>query len=481
MSAQNRALLVTLLLLGGCAVGPDYQNPTPPALERYGIETDPILTAPAEGVAQHFTLGGKIVTDWWRLFKSPKLDALINDAMAHNPSIAAADASLRRSQNNLRAGYGIFYPQIEGDAEALRQRYSGAKLGERAPASVFNLFTLGASVSYALDVFGGERRLVEQLGAERDVSEANREAVYLTLWTNIVNGVIASSAYRAEIDATLALIRSMREQIDLTGDQVTAGTAPYSALLALRQQLGALQASLPPLEQLKSHSDMLLATLSGHNPSEWTPPPIRLEELNLPADLPVSLPAELVAQRPDLKAASAVAHDASANIGVATAALLPSFSLTGTIGGNASQTSQLLAKQAQFWSFGAGAVVPIFNGFTLWYQRKAALDAYDQAMALYRQTLLAAILQVGDCLHALDHDADALQAEGLARASADESLQLIDANFQAGLVNQLAMLNAQSQRNQIEIVRLQLVALRYQDTVALFAALGGGWWHEDLH
>ncbi len=468
---------VLLCLLSGCAVGPDFLRPKAPAVSHYSTGADPTATGAAGGVAQRFTPGAKIAAQWWRLFASKKLDAVIAEATETNPGLAAAQASLRQSQDTLRSGYGIFYPQIEADAGATRQRYTSVKVGQVSPPTIFNLFTLSATVSYALDIFGGERRQVEGLGAEVDLAGATEQATYLTLTANIANTVIAEAAYRAEIDATQQLIDLQREQVKLAEDQARAGTVPYSSVLSLQSALASYEATIPPLQQKLTQSEDLLAALAGHVPAEWHPLEVNLTDLTLPSDLPVSLPSDLVRQRPDVLAAEATAHAASANIGVATAALLPSVTLSGSFGVNNTSTSTLFSSNGQFWSFGANATQPLFEGGTLWFRRKAAIDSYQQAMALYRQTVLGAFEQVADTLRALDHDAAALKAEDEALATAEQALHLVQANYAAGLATYLDVLTADTQYYQAKIGDLQAIAVRYQDTVALFTALGGGWWN----
>ncbi|HUK02362.1 MAG TPA: efflux transporter outer membrane subunit [Steroidobacteraceae bacterium] len=463
-------------LLAGCAVGPNFVRPEPPAVTHYASGADPTETATAHGAAQRFTAGAAVNADWWRLFDSAKLDAVIAEALAANPGLEAAQASLRQSESNLRAGYGIFYPQAEADAAATRQRFSPLKFGSGTSSSIFNLFTLSASVSYALDVFGGERRMIEGLHAQLDLQRATEQATYLTLISNVVNTVIARAAYRAEIDATDELIELQRQQLKLAGVQVTAGTAPYSNVLSLESQLASTEATVPQLEQRLTQSDDLLATLVGHVPADWSPPDIGLGELTLPAELPVSLPAELVRQRPDVLVAEATAHGASANVGVATAALLPGVTLTGSYSANSTSTGQITAANGRAWDVGAGLTQPLFEGGTLWFRRKAALAQYQQAAALYAQVVLAAFAQVADTLRALEHDAAALRAQDEALAAAKEALHLVQANYEAGLDTYLDVLSADAQYRQALISDLQTVAVRYQDTVALYVALGGGWW-----
>ncbi len=469
------ALLLSVSL-AGCAVGPNYTRPAAPRVAHYTNGDDPAETVSAHGAAQRFTPGAALAADWWRLFGCERLDTVIDAALAANPGLEAAQASLRASEDNLRSGYGIFYPQAEADASATRERYPPVKLGESGPASIFNLFTLSASVSYALDVFGGERRMIEGLHAQVDLGRATEQATYLTLVANVVNTVVARAAYRAEVDATNELIALQRQQVQLAEVQVNAGTAPYSSVLSLESQLASTEATVPQLAQHLAQSDDLLATLVGHVPAEWSPPDIGLDELTLPADLPVSLPSELVRQRPDVLIAEATAHGASANVGVATAALLPTLTLTAGYGANSATTAQLTAAGGRAWDLSAGVTQPLFEGGTLWYRRSAALDQYRQAAALYRQVVLAAFAQVADSLRALEHDAAALRAEDEALASAREALHLVQANYQAGLATYLDVLSADAQYHQAVINDLQMVAVRYQDTVALYVALGGGWW-----
>jgi len=480
MSARNRTLYSGVALvcaLSGCAVGPDFFEPTAPPVTHYANGADPVETTSAGGAVQHFTPGAKVDADWWRLFKSPKLDAVIMEAIANNPGLEAAEANLRQSQNNLRSGYGIFYPDINASGGASRQKTTPIADGQGLPPSIFNLFTLSATVSYALDIWGGERRMVEGLGAEVDVAKATEQATYLTLSANIVNTVIAKAAYADEIEATKQLIDLQTEQVKLAEDQAQAGTVPYSNVLSLESQLASYEATLPQLQQKITQSDDLLATLSGHAPAEWNPPEISLADLALPGDLPVSLPSELVRQRPDILVAEATTHAASANIGVTTAALLPSVTLNGSFGANSTSTNNLFSSNGNFWGFGAAATTPLFDGGTLWFKRKSAIESYKQTTAAYRQTVLGAFGQVADTLRALDHDAAALKAEDKALAAADQALQLVQANYKAGLTTYLEVLNADVQYHQAKIANLQTIAVRYQDTVALFAALGGGWWN----
>lgn len=474
---RARALLPLIACaLASCAVGPSFHRPAAPEVKHYTPGADPTQTAEAQGVAQRFTPGEAVARDWWRLFNSEQLQSVVHEALARNPGLQAAQASLRASEYSLRAGYGIFFPQIRAEAGAERERFSPLALGENASGNIFNLFTLGASASYALDVFGGERRQLEGLAAQVDVQRATEHAAYVTLLSNIVNTVVARAAYTAEIDATRQLIELQRAQVRLAEVQYDAGTQPYSSVLSLRSALATYEAALPQLEQKLAQSEDLLATLVGHEPANWSAPEIALKDLKLPGDLPVSLPSDLVQQRPDILIAESTAHAASASVGVATAAMLPSLTVSGAYSASGTRTNQIFAANGRAWDLGANLSVPLFEGGTLWYNRKSAVENYHAAMALYRQTILTAFQQVADVLRALDHDASALRAEDEALSTAQEALHLVQANYEAGLANYLDVLSADAQYHQAVINDLQALALRYQDTVALYVALGGGWW-----
>jgi NodT family efflux transporter outer membrane factor (OMF) lipoprotein len=463
----------------GCAVGPNFERPKPPSIESYTTGTTPSATIPADGKTQNFEQGAKIVSDWWRLFNSPVLDAVVKEAIANNQNLQATQASLRQSQNILRAGYGVFYPQLNAGFEASRQKSSSAATGQHIPSSIFNLFTLSATVSYALDVFGGERRAVESLGAQVDFQHAVVMATYITLSGNVVNTMIAQAGYKEQIKATEQLIDLQREQVKLTNAQAQAGVVPYTNLLSLQSQLATLVATLPPLRQKLSQTEHLLATLIGRTPAEWVPQQVELADLTLPGELPITLPSQFVQQRPDILAAEAQLHSASAGIGVATAALFPSFTLNGAYGVGSNTTNNLFKSNSSFWNLGANISAPLFHGGTLWFERQAALDAYQLSLANYRQTVLSAFAQVADILRALEHDAELVQAQSLALSASEEAQRLILVNYQSGTANYVQVLIANGQYQQAKIGYIQAQAQRFQDTVALFVALGGGWWNAE--
>ena len=469
--------LAAAALLSACAVGPDFVRPAAPAADRYTRETPLAATATAEGVSQHFAPGAALPADWWRLFRSAPLDAAVQQALAHSPTLQAAQATLRQSQSLLRAGDGVFYPQIDAALGAERARGAPLQQGSSAPGTIYNVVTASGSIGYVLDVFGGERRAVEGLAAQVDVQRYAAKAAYLTLSANVVDACIARAAYAAQIRATEQLIALEVEQLRSIEAQVRAGTASYANVLSQRSLIAANQALLAPLQQKISQAGHLLALLQGALPSAAALPDIALDTLTLPQDLPVSLPSDLVRQRPDILAAEAQLHAASAEIGVATAAMFPSFRLDATFGSMGTSLGNLTAASGRFWSVGPSLTAPLFRGGTLRAQRQAAIDAFDAQQANYRQTVLTAFSQVADALKALEHDAQALQAQVDAERAATEALTLLQTNYRAGLVAYIDVMTADVQYHQAVIGTVQTVAQRHQDTVALFVALGGGWWN----
>ncbi|KKB65828.1 efflux transporter outer membrane subunit [Burkholderia pseudomallei] len=462
-------------LVAGCAVGPDFIAPARPAVDAYVPDGAARTRFAASDATQTLALDAPFPDAWWRLFGSREIDAAVDDAFAGSPTLARARATLARSEHALIAGAGVFYPQADAQAGASRQRYVPLRTGANLPASLFNLFTLSTTVSYALDLWGGERRHVEGLAAQADAQRHALAAARLTLAANVVNTMIARAAYADEIALTRELIALTDEQIRLTRAQVSAGTSAYTAVLALQAARASLDASLPALEQKTGEADDLLATLAGRYPAEHVPPQVSLAAIALPARLPRTVPSELVRRRPDILQAEAVLHAASANIGVASAALFPSVTLSASGGFDATRASALFGPAGRAWSVGASITAPLFHGGALWYQRKAAVDAFDESNAAYRQTVLSAFAQVADTLRALDHDATALDAQARAMSAARDARRLATVQYEAGTAGYLQVLLADQQYRQARLAWVQASAQRLQDTVALYAALGGGW------
>jgi len=470
-------VVLIIMGIGGCALGPDFVSPAAPEVEGYTQGKAPSETIPADGKKQHFEWGARVSREWWHLFQSDKLDSVIQLAVANNQSLQAAQARLRESQANLQAGYGVFFPQIEGKSDMTRQKFNSASFGSSVGGTVFTVYSVSAAVSYNFDFFGRNRRTVESLKAQSDFQGYESRAAYLTLLGRIINAVIAQASYRAQIQATREIIADQQRQLKIMEAQVKAGIIASQDVLSMRARLASTVATLPPLQQSLDQTRHLLTTLVGKVPSAWIPPQVGFEDLTLPEHLPISLPSDLVRQRPDILAAEAQLHVASANIGVATANMFPSIDLTGQYGQASTKSGLLFNPISNFWNLGAGLTAPLFQGGTLWYKRKAALAAYDAAMADYRQTVLAAFAQVADTLRALEHDAQALKAQSQALESSEQSLKLVQENYTAGKANYVQVLIADLQYQQARIGYLTAKARRYQDSATLFAALGGGWWN----
>jgi NodT family efflux transporter outer membrane factor (OMF) lipoprotein len=473
--------LSAAVLLAGCAVGPNFKPPQSPQVDAYTAEPLPTQTTASggpAGAAQTFVYGDDIPAQWWTLFHSEKLNALVERSLRASPDAAAAQAALRQAHEDLLAQEGGLLPTIDGNASGVRQKISGASYGQpQAGSFIYNLFNATANVSYTLDVWGGVRRSVEAAGAVAEYQNFQLEATYLTLSANVVTTAIQDASLRAQIDATQQIIDADRKQLSAVERQLALGGASRLDVLTQQTQLANELASLQALhKQLEQNRD-LLAVLVGRLPSQQTDATFRLEDLTLPPDLPLSVPSQLVAQRPDVRAYEALLHQASAQIGVATANMLPQITITGEFGGTSTEFSDLLKSSSGVWSLGAGVTQPIFHGGTLLHKRRAAVAAYDQAAAQYQTTVLTAFRNVADALHAVNTDAAALNEQNVASEAAGEAREIARKRYAAGSISGLDLLIVERAYWQARIAQLQAQAARYADTAALFQALGGGWWN----
>jgi NodT family efflux transporter outer membrane factor (OMF) lipoprotein len=463
-------------------VGPDYQRPAAPAAERYTAEPLSQTTASAAaegGGAQTFEAGAPIPAKWWTLYQCAALDQLVDEALKANPTVQAAQAALRQAHENVLAAWGVLAPSADASASGRRQRQSGAEFGPNGGPSLFNLYNASVSVSFGLDVFGGARRELEALRAQRDFQRYALEATYVTLAANVVTTAIAEAALRARIAAIEQLVEASGKRLDVIRQQQQLGAASAADVLTQRAQLAQDRAALPDLRNELARQRALLSTLLGRVPSD--PPPVRFElsDLALPQSLPVSLPSELVNQRPDVRQQEELLHAASAEIGVSTALMLPQITLSAGYGGSSTSSGVLFDSASRTWNASAGITQPLFHGGRLFHQRRAAVAAFDQASAQYRETVLAAFRDVADTLRALSADAERLAAQGEAATAAAASLELIDRQYALGAVDYLALLNAQRTESQARALLIHARATRLADTAALFQALGGGWWNRD--
>jgi NodT family efflux transporter outer membrane factor (OMF) lipoprotein len=472
-------------VLAGCAVGPNFhppQSPHPCHYTALPMPSETVSTTGKGGQSQHFAFYDDIPGQWWTLFHSPDLNELVCQAISNSPNLAAAQAALRQAQQNLRAEIGLgYFPQVTGTLYVEREKFPGTSIGIAQDSTVFTLYNASVAATYTLDVFGGIRRLVEEFRAQVDYEYFELEATYLTLTANVVTTAINEALLNAQIETTHELIAIEQNQLDILKKQLQLGGVALGNILQQQAQLAQLQATLPPLEKSLSQARHALAVLVGVLPNEGIClPDFNLDSMHLPTELPVSCPTSLVRQRPDVRASEALWHAASAQIGVATANLLPQFPLTATYGSQANTLGTLFQSDTIFWSYMAELTQQIFNGGALVAQRRAAIAAFDQAAAQYRQTVLVAFQNVADSLKALEYDALTLKANTKAEAAALGSLNLIQKQYKVGGVSFLNVLIAQQQYQQARLNRVQSQAARYADTAALFQSLGGGWWNRDF-
>jgi NodT family efflux transporter outer membrane factor (OMF) lipoprotein len=477
--------VLACLLIAGCAVGPDFKKPAPPAVNDYTASPLKATVATknvAGGEAQRFAKGSDIPADWWTLFHSKALNALIERSLTSNPDLKAAQAALSVARENVLAQRGAYYPSIAGSVSANRQQQSTLL----APAPnypvvanefQYNLFTPQVSVSYVPDVFGLNRRTMESLRAQEQAVRFQMIATQITLSTNVVVAAVQEASLQAQIDATRELIDINAKIVRILRYQLAKGYAGRLDVAAQESQLGQVKAALPPLLKQLAQQHHLMAILAGRFPSQAPAEKFELSGLTLPQDLPLSLPSQLVAQRPDVLQAEANLHAASAQIGVATANRLPNIALTADIGSTALAIGQVFKAGTGFWDLGVAVAAPIFQGGKLLHQERAAKAAYVQAAEQYRSTVLTAFQNVADTLAALEQDAQGLKASAVAADAAKVTLELSQRQWKDGYASYLSLLSAEQTDQQARINLVQAEANRYADTAALFQALGGGWWH----
>jgi NodT family efflux transporter outer membrane factor (OMF) lipoprotein len=468
-------------MLAGCAVGPNYHHPASPAASSVVRGNLPAATASspvAGGEEQKFVAAQDIPAQWWTLFQSPQLNVLIENSLKANPSVTAAQAALRQAQELVYAQQGFYYPTLQANYSPSRSRTSATLSPVPASgATVYDLHTAQLTVGFVPDVFGANRRAVESLEAQKEAARFQLEATYLTLTSNVAAAAVQEAALRAQIAAAKDIIDLNRKSLELLHRQFDLG---YVAGLDVATQEAALaqaEQALPPLQKQLEQTLDQLAALAGRYPGEASVGGFELDALHLPQELPVSLPSAIVQQRPDVRAAEAQLHSASAQVGVAVAAMLPQFSINAAKGGTASVFSQMFAGSNPFWSIAGSATQTLFDGGTLLHRKRAAEAALDQAGEQYRSTVLAAFQNVADTLYALQSDADALQAAVKSERAAKLSLDLVRKQLAYGYVNVLALLNAEQTYQQAVSSLAQARANRFADTAALFQALGGGWWN----
>jgi NodT family efflux transporter outer membrane factor (OMF) lipoprotein len=481
-SRLARLLVIpALLLTAGCAVGPNFKKPPAPNVPGYTpvpISTTSSTSNVPAGEAQQFVEGRDIPGDWWTLFHSKPLNDLIERSLKNNPDIKASQAALLVARENVLAQRGAYYPSVTANFSGDHSKSSSEVSPVTATSSLYySLYTPQVGVSFVPDVFGLNRRTVESLKAQEQQARFALAATHITLSSNVVAAAIQEASSRAQIDTARELIEINTNMLHTLRAQFDKGYVGRLDVAAQESQLAQVTATLPPLlKQLAQQRD-LLAALSGGFPSDDLAEKFELSSLQLPQELPVSLPSQLVEQRPDVRQAEENLHFASAQIGIARANRLPSFALTADVGSMAVIFSHMFTAGTGFWDLGASATQTIFQGGTLVHRERAARAAYVQTSEQYRSTVLISFQNVADTLHALDQDAEALNAAVASRDAATVTLDLTKRQMQTGYVSYLALLSAEQAYQQALLNLVQAQSNRYADTAALFQALGGGWWN----
>jgi NodT family efflux transporter outer membrane factor (OMF) lipoprotein len=497
MSQLRKALLISCALLAAsCAVGPRYHRPEAPA--NAGYAPAPLLQstagAPVQGGdAQRLISDRDIPFEWWELFKSPALNALVERAFKANPTIAGAQAAVVQAQELVYAQRGFFFPTIGANYNFERQKLAGNLTIDNSPGTegngdnlnppppaaplYYNFHTAQLTVGFVPDVFGANWRQVESLAAQRDAQRFALEATYITLASNVVAAAIQEASLRAQIAATQQIIEADGKSLQILRDQFRLGFAMRIDVAAQETALAQARATLPPLQKQFEQTRDLIRALVGNLPNQEVPEAFELDALQLPPEMPLSLPAKIIEQRPDVRAAEAQLHAANAQVGVAVAAMLPQLSITGLAGGNADEFAWMFRHGGPFWSLVGNVTQPIFEGGTLLHRKRAADAALKQAAAQYQSSVITAYQNVADTLHASLSDAVALAADVRAESATKVTYDLTRRQMEVGYVNYLALLSAETAYQQALLTRVQAQATRFGDTVALFQALGGGWWN----
>ncbi|MBO9661726.1 efflux transporter outer membrane subunit [Dokdonella sp.] len=460
------------IALAGCAAGPDFRSPTLPEGKGYRAGALPEATVATDaptGDAQRFLDGADVPERWWTAFGNDELDRRVERALAHSPSIASAQAALRQAQENVNASRGSLLPSVDANLGVTRGNQNAVD------GNAFTLHNAGVSVGYTLDLFGGVRRGVEAQSALADYQEFQLQGTYLSLAGNVTTASFREASLRGQIQATEEVIKLYDEQLKVVERQHEIGAKSLGDVLAIRTQAATSRALLPSLRQQLGETQNQIAVYLGQFPSEAEFAALELDALDLPREVPLSLPSEVARQRPDIRAAEAQLHRATADLGVATANLYPQITLSGSLGSQARDAGDLFSSGSKVWGIGANLLQPLFHGGTLRAQKRAAEAGLDKAAADYQQTLLGAFQNVSDALRALELDAENLKAQAEAENSASRSLDLVRGQYKEGAASYLQMLDATRQYQQTRIGLIQARAARLADTAALYAALGGGW------
>lgn len=463
---------IAAALLSACVVGPDFKQPAAPDVKQYNEGK-----AVEEAGGQKLVRGGEVPADWWTMFGSKDLDSLVARALNGSLTVAAARARLTQAQENLSAQVGaVLFPNVDAKGSVSRQKITGASFG--GTSRTYTLHNASVAASYGVDLFGASRRYLEGFESQIDYQKFQLQAARMTLAANIVTAAIKEASLREQIVATRQIIRDSEEQLAMIEQRFAIGSVAQTEVLAQRSTVAQNRTLLPGLNKQLQQNRNLLNVLAGLPPSDGNLPEFTLASLHLPHALPLSLPSELVRQRPDIMASEALLHQANADVGVATANMYPRITLTASYGSESRTFSKLFQGGTGVWDVAGGLVQPIFHAGELRHKKRAAVAAFDQAQANYREVVLGAFRDVADTLQALQSDAESVALQSEAENAARDTLDLVKQQYQAGAASYPQLLAASQQYQQARIGRTQAVATRFADSAALIVALGGGWWNE---
>ena len=461
--------------LSSCVVGPNFHAPKPPETSAYlHPSSDAAPVQPQAQDVQIISQGVELAGEWWQLFHSEQLDKVVRTSIAASPTLVAANATLAEAREEVTVARAALLPSLSAAAGA--QRASTGAVRTPGTGATANLYSIGLSTSYSPDIFGGTRRAVEQQQALADFQRDQLGAAYLTLTGSVVNEVLAIASTRLQITTTEELIASDRRNLALTQRAFDVGIVPRSDVLTADTQLAADLTQLPSLHKQLDQAYDALAVLAGRAPSEWQVQPFDIEQFTLPRDIPLSLPAALVRQRPDVLAAEMQLHAASAAIGVAVAQEFPDISLSASISREALRAADLFHQFDTLWSAAGSLSQPLFKGGALRAQVRAARDAFKAEAATYQAVVLEALGQVADDLWALQYDAQILTVDRHSMDVAFQALKLQQQSYSVGTTTALNLIAAERTYAQARLSYANARVQQFTDSASLLTALGGGWW-----
>lgn len=481
-TVRSTAILGSVaILLSACAVGPDYQSPTLPSFSSFEgkLSSRELTSVPNTigGSKQRIDSSTSIPTQWWNEFRSEPLNQLVQVALEKNPTLAAADKSLLAAKENANAQYGALFPTIAATGNVSRNSYPPATYGQTSGNNnTYNLYGAGVNVSYRLDLTGGVRRQIESALAQADFQKYQVEGAYLSLTSNVVATAIREASQREQYEALTKILESQQDFAKLVRKQFEIGSVSQIDVSSQNTLVANSQSQLLNFEKNLTITQNQLAALMGGYPGTSVAK-INLKNLHLPEQLPDVIPSNLIAQRPDILAAEALVKSTNAQVGVATANLLPQINLTAGLGTSALLSDMLFGPQATLWTLGAGLTQPLFQGGALTANRRAAKANYEQAALNYEAVVINAFVEVSNALKALEVSSRNLEATAAAEKNAGINLNLVEQQYRFGTTNYLAVLNSQTQYQQAKINLINAQADRFAYSAALYATLGGGWWH----